>query len=301
MTPTPMLIETRTAPDVSGLVAGIHHEPLALQAHFDGQVVTAEDLRQLESELGRRLYEHRHVGRDQTRPVTLTRRDQMAEDVIRAGFAEGSVHLPVTGHRALADGTYSATLLGARVRLPDTAPLVELSDVWPAISPGFLMVLGPDRPRALPGRAPWRLYLAGSDLTSAAATFAVVIKYLRCSARRWQAKVTSVPGEYPRTDAVTVYVDADEGGVLPGLVRQVHEQAAPSWERSSAFTLRLAPGTGLAQEPQDPDPRRQDLSLGQHRAAIVAGHVINPQHADIHEALSAAGVDPHNPWRNLPA
>lgn len=306
MNPPPDLITRPPAgpaprPVAADLFAGIQIDPECHLARFDGHEVTADDLRQLESELGRRLYEHRHVGRDHTRQVAITRRDLQAETQLREQLPEGRVRLDLTGHRTLPDGRHTASLLGARVLLPGPQSSVELSDVWPAISPGFLMVLGPERPRTRPGHALWRLYLAGADIAGAGRTFAAVVEHLRRHARHWQAKVTSVPGEYPRTDAVTVYLDAGEEALIPGLVEHVHRVAPPGWERTSAYTLRLAEGTALAQEPDDPDPRRRDLSFGQHRASLVCAHLLHPRHDDLTAALRAAGVDPLRPWRNLPA
>ncbi|MGB6180812.1 MAG: T3SS effector HopA1 family protein [Rhodococcus sp. (in: high G+C Gram-positive bacteria)] len=273
----------------------------APSATVDGEIVEAPDVRQLESDLGRRLYERLHVGWPSGRnSLARIDRDLGAEAMIASRLPSTPIEIDVSDIRTDGD-RITGSVMGARVlldRMPANldSPTLTTSDSWPALSPGFYMVFGPQRPRSGGRKALWRVYLAAADLDGALDDFALAVGYLRSNATRWQAKIASTPAVYPRTDAVTVYLDHTDlhhARVLAELVG-----SRPSrWHRTSAFVTELAPGVGFAQEPADPDPTRRGLSYGQHRASIVARAAISGDD-DLDAALAASGVDPHQYWRN---
>jgi hypothetical protein len=268
----------------------------ASTATVDGERVTAPDRRQLESDLGRRLYERLHVGWPVGRnSLSRIDRDPVTEAAIADRLPSREISLPVSDVRVENDRA-TGSVMGARVLLDTPEPVLRISDSWPALSPGFYMVFGDERPRSAGPDALWRVYLAADGINAALDDFALAVGFLRTHGHRWQAKIASTPAVYPRTDAVTVYLDhtdrhlADELADLVGSV-------TGRWNRVSAFVTELAPGVGFAQEPADPDPTRRGLSYGQHRASIVARVAVTPE-LDLAAELSAAGVDPVEYWRN---
>lgn len=284
------------------LALGIEVDTHHLRAAIDGEEFEAADRRQLESELGRRLYERRHVRRDRTTPISHARRDAAVEEALVGAIGTRTISLPAQDPCQI-QGRSCATVLGLRVHLDgEFTDQVQLPDVWPAMSPGFLMVFGTERPVSAPDRPLWRIYLAAEDLDGATPSFRVAVNYLRGNASRWQAKVASAPEHYPRSDAVTVYLDETEQHHIEPLVDAVTTQAPPRPAHVSQYAHPLAAGIGLAQEPYDPDPRRAGLSYGQHRASLVARYLISEAERpgnDFAELLRSAGVDPRAPWRNL--
>ncbi|MFW0872914.1 T3SS effector HopA1 family protein [Rhodococcoides corynebacterioides] len=273
----------------------------SLTASVAGDPVTADDVRQLETELGRRLYERLHVrwpvGRDSLARVD---RDLGAESRIAAAVPDVPVPVRVRDVRR-EGGDVTATMFGARVVLDDvpTGDTVLLPSGWPALSPGFHLVFGPARPGAA-GReadALWRVYLAAETFEDGLTVFGDAVAYLRANVSAWQAKMASSPAWYPRTDAVTVYLGHDERHHADALADAVSSDAR--WHRTSAFVATLRPGVGLAQEPDDPDRTRRSLSYGQHRATVLARLALDGLGADaVPAALTAAGVDPIEFWRN---
>lgn len=277
----------------------------ALRCTVRGEVLEADDTRSLESELGRRLYERLHVGWPPGRTfLARVDRDPAAEKRIGAAVGTRTVDIPVHDVRRDGDVT-TAVMFGARVRLDrslaaDTTPGAEsttiaMPDSWPAISPGFHMVFGPHRPRSTASGALWRVYLSAETFDDGLDTFTSAVAHLREHARTWQAKMASTASVYPRTDAVTVYLDETELHHVEALAHRIGARS----DRVSSFVAVLAPGVGLAQEPADPDPARRGLSYGQHRASVLA-RVALTDPTGLDGALTAAGVHPTEYWRNAP-
>ncbi|AMY17838.1 MULTISPECIES: T3SS effector HopA1 family protein [Nocardiaceae] len=290
-----------TSTAFADVLGSIEVDTRRLTASVAGESLTADDVRQLETELGRRLYERLHVrwpvGRDSLARVD---RDPDAESRITATVPD--VPVPVRIRDVRRDGdTVTATMFGARVTLDDapTGDTVLLPSGWPALSPGFHLVFGPERPVAAgpEDAALWRVYLAAETFDDGLTVFGDAVSYLRGHVAAWQAKIASSPAWYPRTDAVTVYLGHDERHHAEALADAV--SAGARWDRTSAFVATLRPGVGLAQEPDDPDRTRGSLSYGQHRATVLARLALDGLDADaVPAALAAAGVDPIEFWRN---
>lgn len=285
----------------ASLLGRVHVHPSTFSATVDDESLEAPDLRQLESDLGRRLYERLHVGWPSGRnSLARIDRDLALEAEIARRVPASDIDLEVTDVRSGRERT-TALLMGARVILDDgPSSTVRLPDSWPALSPGFYMVFGALRPRTRTAHSLWRIYLSANVFGDSVELFARAVHYLRSTDARWQAKIASSEAVYPRTDAVTVYLDHEDRRHADVLAGIIGAQAGRS-NRVSAFVSELAPGVGLAQEPADPDPTRRGLSYGQHRASILARAAIESATGaavNLPDALRAAGVDPRQYWRN---
>nr|WP_240449290.1 T3SS effector HopA1 family protein [Streptomyces harenosi] len=190
-------------------------------------------------------------------------------------------------------------------RSGDATATVLLPSGFPALSPGFLVTQGT---RPLPPGNPAslrRLYLSLRAAADAPAVWATVLGALEETGVPYRAKAASVAWFYPRTDAVTVYVDARHlerasAALLPRLRRQ--EGLEPA---TSLLCERLAPGIAVASEPDDPRPGRRGLSFGEHRCSLLAHALVDARMRGaawrevLPPVLEAANVDPDEPWRNL--
>ncbi|MFC4565495.1 T3SS effector HopA1 family protein [Nocardiopsis mangrovi] len=184
---------------------------------------------------------------------------------------------------------------GARVRLAVPA-------LRPAVSPGFFMVTGSRPETADPHRL--RLYLHVADPESATEVWRAVLEALEAGTAGYRAKVLSSAALYPRRDAIVVYLAGAERDV-PALLAERVSGLPGLGAETSAFAHRIAPGAAVAWEPADPRPEMRGLSFGQHRAVAVARAVVTSavdglaRERALADALTAAGIDPADPSRNL--
>lgn len=119
----------------------------------------------------------------------------------------------------------------------------------------------------------------------------------------YRAKVLARSTEYPRNDAVVVYLPSvswGHVGTICDLLRTSEENASPS-----EFALTVRPGVSVAWEPQDPRGRGRLRSFGEHRCALVADSFLSAYHAGRDATpyaaarFQAANADPVLPHRNL--
>lgn len=298
MTHAPLLTEPESFPM---LVDRLTIDTDEWRAHFDGETVVGADRRDLESQLGRKLYERWHVrwpaGRNSLSRID---RDPETEQIIEAALGTHSITMPIQWSTER-NNEPTASLMGVRITSPKVCEGVEnirMPDVWPAISPGFVMVFGARRPIGNEHGQAFRLYLGGDDLASTIPGFVRIVHTLRASDVGWQAKIASSNVVYPRSDAITIYLDARDADVVHELVRSLPVDRSPQVP-TSMFVRKLGPGIGWAQEPNDSS--RRGLSYGQHRSSIVARAALNSAlsgSSRIDELLADARIDPFNPWRN---
>ncbi|MFF9593966.1 T3SS effector HopA1 family protein [Streptomyces sp. NPDC014646] len=286
------------------------------------RTVRAESAAELERELSIALYETFHAGREApVGPAPLALHDAELEKALRGGVPHSHVHrvvplAPATeqpGKSGSAPPTDSVlvTLTGVRVRVPSAGVTVDRAAGTarvavparrPTLSPGFFSALGTREPD--PTKPLLRVYTHLRDARSSIPVWAAVLRRLENGDAAYQAKVLATPSDYPRRDALVVYLGegswhachdiADTTRGMPGI--------APD---TSAFARRLAPGVSVAWEPDDTRPGMRGLSFGQHRAAVLARCLVEAgagteptDPVRVAAALRAAGVDPAAPYRN---
>ncbi len=172
----------------------------------------------------------------------------------------------------------------------------------PKVSPGFYMALGETAPAAADPGQLLRLYW---HLTSAAAP--KLLHRLTTSLNRaglpFQLKVLSDPDRYDRCDAGVLYVPRPHYDALAPVVGATYESLAGELRAATpAFTKRLAPGLGLAEDPGD------GQSFGLHRAALLARAAVRAHElgcaseqertALVRESFEAHGLDLDRPYLN---
>ncbi|MFE0019874.1 T3SS effector HopA1 family protein [Amycolatopsis sp. NPDC059021] len=168
----------------------------------------------------------------------------------------------------------------------------------PGLSPGFLFVTG-SRVPVFTG-APLRVYVHLTDPAKAAAPWQAVLGSLERAGIGYQAKVLTRAAEYPRRDAMVVYLPAEEADAAR-LVADAVRGLPGIGEATSLFAEEIAPGVAQAWEPIDTRFGLSGLSFGLHRSRVLAKALLDggehPE-AAVYQAFVAAGINPRNPALN---
>ncbi|RSM63054.1 hypothetical protein DMH03_13530 [Amycolatopsis sp. WAC 01376] len=168
----------------------------------------------------------------------------------------------------------------------------------PGLSPGFQFVTG-SRPPVFAGPL-LRVYVHLTDPAKAAFLWQAVLGSLELAGVAYQAKVLIRADEYPRRDAMVVYLPAEEADVARLIADTVRGQPGTG-EITSLFAEQLAPGVARAWEPIDTRFGMAGLSFGLHRCRVLAKALLDdseqPEKAVL-QAFLAAGIDPENPALN---
>lgn len=301
-------------------VGRVSVDPGGLRARSGDHAGEAENLRELRTRLANIVYLDLHAGQrphedGELRPRSL--RDDEFETRLsrvvphqRAPFAGTVLDVPDA-----AEGSLPVRLPEAAVWLPVTAAragmdpvpgatvLFDLPAIWPALSPGFLMVTGPHGATG-PGHRVRRLYLHVRDPRQAPEIWGAALVALGDLGVRYRAKALSDPASYPRQDAIVIYGHAADTA-FPEAVRSAVAGMPGLGHTTSPFTRSLAPGVSTALEPDDGRPRMRGTSFGQHRAmALATGLIAQATHGGRLEdalatALREANIDPTDPSENL--
>jgi hypothetical protein len=153
------------------------------------------------------------------------------------------------------DGEVISPGIGVGIRYPK-----ELPD----ISPGFYMALG-DRDTGGEEstslvRLYWNLTAEGAVLLVEKATRALNGAHIP-----FRLKVINDPASYIRCDAAVLYIRKSDYGVARPLLQRIYSQVgARLGPGVPALTRRLAPGLGLAEDPEHGE------SFGMHRCMLLA-------------------------------
>lgn len=182
---------------------------------------------------------------------------------------------------------------------------VRLPAARPGLSPGFFLADG-SVPRAH-AETILRVYLHVTDDGHAPGVWSTVVAFLESRRASYRAKIGSHAGLYPRRDAMVVYLSRsswhllDELAALAGTLDGLGDE-------TSLLTHRLAPGVGIAFEPQDTRLGWTNLSFGEHRCHAIADGILarassgsvrgSDAVASVVDALLAADVDVPDLWRN---
>lgn len=144
----------------------------------------------------------------------------------------------------------------------------QIPSMRPAVSPGYFMVdssLGPGGA----GGSLLRLYISLADPDEASKVWHDLLVALEESRTPYRAKICSQPEQYPRSDAIVVYLSETSRG----LTRVVTDRMAACGGLGgplSQFASPIASGVAAAWEPRDPRPSFTGLSFGQHRSLLTA-------------------------------
>ncbi|UXI79883.1 T3SS effector HopA1 family protein, partial [Streptomyces vinaceusdrappus] len=134
-------------------------------------------------------------------------------------------------------------------------------------------------------------FLHARDADAAVVLWGAALGALEEAAALYHAKVLSDPQDFPRRDAVVLYLHGDhrpgERAVTEAVSRYAGTLTGPD---TSVFTEELAPGVAAAWDPQDPRPGQSGMSFGQHRAFALASGLIDCALADGSEASDASGA-----------
>ena len=136
---------------------------------------------------------------------------------------------------------------------------------------------------------------------AAVAWMAAVTSRLNAAGIPFQAKTLRVPGDYRRADAAVLYLARPRLAAARDLVAEIYREIAGGLRPAvPLFTLRLAPGLGLAEDP------RGGRSFGQHRSQVAAaalwrsfeegGDSTAARLAALVRAFREAGLDPERPY-----
>ncbi|MFF4318409.1 T3SS effector HopA1 family protein [Streptomyces sp. NPDC001568] len=320
------------APALADALAGIHLSADGLTATVGPRTIEGESTRELQQRLGAGLYEVFHTGRAEadTRPRRMAPRDHGFErelaaalphhEITRTGILLGAPRTPTgIGASPAPEAPAPEALVswdGVRVRVPvdrltADGPLVPGAEVRspasparPALSPGFFYAMGSREPRF--GDELLRVYVHLTDPARAPYVWGAVLARLEAAGAGYHAKVLSGPADYPRRDALVVYLGAESWGACHTVADAVRDLPGTGPD-TSVFAHRLGPAAAVAWEPADPRPGAGGLSFGQHRAAALAEAAVRAAAAagsdtdadPTRSAFAGAGIDPGAPYRNL--
>ncbi|WP_217250820.1 T3SS effector HopA1 family protein [Streptomyces sp. AC602_WCS936] len=328
------------APRLAAALDAVSVAPGARRSVVAGRTVTADTPRDLRGRLTNALYEELHAGRHRGGAVpdgppprrtlrdpdlerrlsaavphsTTPTRGRLVEVLRRPDGDQLVVRLPEVTARVGADRLLSP----ASPPAPGEPVELALEAARPALSPGFFYVMG-SRPLPRPAGAVRRIFLHARDADAAVVLWGAALGALEEAAALYHAKVLSDPQDFPRRDAVVVYLHGDhrpgERAVTEAVARYAGTLTGPD---TSVFTEELAPGVAAAWDPEDPRPGQSGMSFGQHRAFALASGLIGCALADdpadpdapdapdglgreehVVRALREAGIDPLNPQNNL--
>ncbi|POX63449.1 hypothetical protein C3492_12315 [Streptomyces sp. Ru62] len=314
--------DTRLPEALSAALRDVRVDATATEAELAGRRVTAEDARQLTGALADALYASLHAGLPESSAPSQRLRDPRLEEALAREVPHTTFpsDAELVGSRAPGSGAGGRVVVrtgGVAVAVPGawlTGPAEDGRPVrlaWPAahpaVSPGFFFVTGSQGPP--PREQPLlRVYLHVRDADAAPALFGRVLRALEAGGRPYRAKAASVPHQYPRYDAVVVYLAAEDRALLDLVAREVAGHPALG-EETSLFARRHAPGVASAAEPGDTRPGMRGMSFGQHRSHVMAQALV--EHATtgrgtsldvlLARRLAEARIDPSDPARNLTA
>lgn len=309
-------------PKITEALTGVSVDPDGLTARVGDRELVGDSPRDLRGRLAIALYDHLHARAEATRDTGRAARKGTVRDFefeARLAAAVPHAHAPVLGvllgvdHGEALVRTAEITLRVPRERLAgsvvpgDVGASVELrlDAARPAVSPGFFYVVGA---HSRPGSrgATRRIFVHLTDAEGAVRVWERALGTLERRRADYHAKILSVPGDYPRRDALVIYLNGDHSGDGRALSDALTGDPALG-AGISVFADELEPGIAAAWEPQDPRPGQAGLSFGQHRCLALAralvAHARQHHRGSLAERIAdqfrLANIDPRHPDRNL--
>lgn len=298
--------------------------PDARSAVVGDQEIEATEVAELRPQLAAEIYQSWHVGKrlDQDTPLRTLRESDFEAELANAVPSPWRTQYAPVFFAKDAAGEVVVELSGVRVRVPadrlrmgaepspgDYVPL-ELETARPAVSPGFFFV---DRSQGVMGGGTGptlRIYVHVAHANAAVGLWSAVLTELEKTGMPYRTKVSSARRLFPRRDGIVVYLGPGAWQASDAVTKAVASTGGEGrGHDTSIFAERLGPGISRAWEPYDDRPGMRGRSFGEHRAAVVAGSLIEyasdpavrlrDRETAVAAALRSAGVDPLVPARNL--
>ncbi|MFH8381236.1 T3SS effector HopA1 family protein [Kitasatospora sp. NPDC018058] len=312
------MISPVIAPALAQALEVVTVAPDGLKATVGETTIEAPNAGVLTQKLSATLYQVIHTGREpvmSSRPRTL--RDRALDQRLADAMPHRSTRTRALVHPSAADGSFVAELNGLRVLLSEAdqdTPLPQerpalatltLPAARPALSPGFFLTDG-SHGTGRSDQLLLRVYIHLTAPDPAPALWAAVLGHLEDQRLPYRAKISSNRDLYPRQDALVVYLGPQAWHAALGVAQAV--QGMPGLGPTTSPLLHpVAPGVGVAWEPDDPRPGRRGLSFGEHRTGVLAECLVH--HALRNDGRSSedvvaegflnASIDPLSPARNL--
>ena len=173
---------------------------------------------------------------------------------------------------------------------PGVAVGVRLPKELPSLSPGFWFAVGDAPVDAFDVRVYWNVTPAGAP-----ALVDAITSRLNGDGVPFRLKVADHPYRFDRCDAAVLYLEARDFRGLRATLPEVAAELAlePS---TPAFTLKLAPGVGLAEDDGGE-------SFGTRRCALLADAIVSAREGPptinaVAESFAEASVDIDAPYRS---
>ncbi|MFK0250454.1 T3SS effector HopA1 family protein [Amycolatopsis azurea] len=298
---------------LAAAVTAIRIDLSRFHAVIGDRIAEATSRGELEPLLTQALYAELHAGIGNGRASNATlRRDRGLENALAAAIPHASttataVLRQITEHQALVewDGVLvwlpSSTVDSPDLPAPGNPVQLRVPPARPGLSPGFLLV---SSSRAVEfSRPPLRIYVHLTDPLAAVDAWQAVLVRLEGADVAYQAKILVRPSQYPRRDALVVYLPP-ESVTASDIVTNAVEDLPGTGTTTSTFAERLAPGVARAWEPVDERFGFSGLSFGLHRSKVLAKALLDsaaagtPPETHITTEFLAAGIDPANPALN---
>lgn len=296
-----------------------------LTARIDATTLSATSHSELRSQLAGAIYTHLHVGHPGIETVPGTGHQDLAAALIDA-IPHRTVVQAATVQAATVQAASKRTQLGTSVQgVPHQ--VVELSGVkvlFPAealvrdpldeivgvrvpswrsrTTPGFLLALGAHG--SVNPAAASRLYLSCFTASEALEMWPKILGALAASGLGHQVKTLSSSLAFPRSDAMVIYVSANDSDAAVSLIGPALRSLSARDTPVSVFTHSVGDRLALAMEPKDSRPGYRGLSFGQHRSRVLADALLRAsvEKTDLEPAWAVeaqtACINPHQPGYN---
>lgn len=193
-----------------------------------------------------------------------------------------------------------ARIIGPLDKAADTIT-IRLSAVEPRLSTGFCFFT--NKQGAGNMSAPLRLYRYAPDPSELLPVWTEFIHWCGTTELPMRAKLLSRTHEYPRRDALVIYMPEEAWPHVDELAELL--KVTSSVTDVSSFAKPLADGVSAAWEPKDAAIGRRQISFGEHRSEAVAEGIVadlvagNTNHGLLIDRLKQANIDPRHVHRNL--
>lgn len=305
--------EVALDPQIDPIIREVSVAPDGLSARFLGADLEGTTHGGLAMQIAGLIYRRFHAGMvpDTDEPSNiLLREDVDLEGRILAATARTErfeslrviENLPQFGGAIL-------VLQGIRVFVPNdrivsrtgTLARTQLNSTATRLSLGFLFYTS--RMGGGHSHRPLRLYRKCVHSDEAVAVWSRLTEWAEEHAIRVRAKVLSRSSDFPRNDALVVYLPS-ESWHHHRTIAALMENDDP-WAATSPLTRRVASGVSLAWEPDDPSPQSRGMSFGEHRSQLIATGIVagagdlNRARSAVRLGLLVANVDPLDVSQNL--